>query len=127
MTVTPHVIARPRPRARGNQRLVGRHRDHRGRLQNIWIKLRTAIPGPRWGLHGADAILKLRAIITKGDLDAYWNYHLTHERAPVHASRYADGIPAQIDAPVADDGGVRRRPPSRARRCPARALRSPTA
>jgi hypothetical protein len=47
------------------------------------------ITGARWGLPGAEAILKLRAIITNGDFDEYWAYHLAQEHQRVHASRYA--------------------------------------
>jgi len=47
------------------------------------------ITGARWGLDGAEAILKLRAIHANGDFDAYWAYHLTHEHHRVHLSRYA--------------------------------------
>jgi len=54
------------------------------------VKDRMDITGARWGLHGAEAILKLRAIITNGDLDAYWAYHLAREHDRVHKTRYAD-------------------------------------
>ncbi len=37
------------------------------------------ITGACWGLPGAEAILKLRAIITNGDFDEYWVYHLAQE------------------------------------------------
>ena len=30
------------------------------------------ITGARWGVHAAEAILKLRALRTNGDFDAYW-------------------------------------------------------
>jgi hypothetical protein len=56
------------------------------------VKDRMDITGARWGLPGAEAILKLRAIITNTDFNAYWAYHLTRERERVHASRYADGL-----------------------------------
>lgn len=48
------------------------------------------ITGARWGLTGAEAILKLRAIHSNGDFDQYWNYHLTQEKLRVHQTRYAD-------------------------------------
>ena len=48
------------------------------------------ITGARWGLPGAEAILKLRAIISNGDFDAYWAYHLAQEHDRVHKSRYAN-------------------------------------
>jgi hypothetical protein len=50
------------------------------------------LTGARWGLPGAEAILKLRALRSNGDFDAYWNFHLTHEHQRVHQSRYADNI-----------------------------------
>ena len=54
------------------------------------VKDRMDITGARWGLPGAEAILKLRAIISNGDFDAYWAYHLAQEHDRVHKSRYAD-------------------------------------
>ncbi len=56
------------------------------------IKDRMDITGARWGLQGAEAILKLRAVITNGDLDEYWQYHLAHERHRNHDLRYANSI-----------------------------------
>jgi hypothetical protein len=56
------------------------------------VKDRMDLTGARWGLAGAEAILKLRALITNGDFDAYWNYHLTQEKQHVHANRYTNGI-----------------------------------
>ena len=52
------------------------------------IKDRMDITGARWGLAGAEAVLKLRAIKANGDFDAYWRYHLAQERHHVHESRY---------------------------------------
>jgi hypothetical protein len=52
------------------------------------IKDRMDITGARWGLAGAEAILKLRAIITNGDFEQYWRFHLTQERHHVHEARY---------------------------------------
>lgn len=48
------------------------------------------ITGARWGLPGAEAILKLRALISNGDFDDYWDYHLAQEHKRVHCSRYLD-------------------------------------
>jgi hypothetical protein len=56
------------------------------------IKDRMDITGARWGLQGAEAILKLRAIRSNGDFDEYWTYHLTKERQRNHQSRYANGV-----------------------------------
>ena len=52
------------------------------------IKDRMDITGARWGLAGAEAILKLRAIIANGDFDEYWRFHLAQERRHVHEARY---------------------------------------
>jgi hypothetical protein len=49
---------------------------------------RLDITGARWGLQGAEAILKLRALYTNGDLNAYWRFHLTQEHRRVHQPRY---------------------------------------
>jgi hypothetical protein len=40
---------------------------------------RLDISGARWGLQGAEAVLKLRALRTNGDFDAYWRFHVRHE------------------------------------------------
>ena len=40
---------------------------------------RLDITGARWGLDGAEAILTLRAVISNGDFDDYWCYHLAQE------------------------------------------------
>ena len=39
------------------------------------VKDRMDITGARWGLDGAEAILKLRALISNGEFDQYWRYH----------------------------------------------------
>ena len=54
------------------------------------VKDRMDITGARWGLAGAEAILKLRAIKANRDFDAYWHFHLTKEHHHVHQARYHD-------------------------------------
>jgi len=56
------------------------------------VKDRMDITGARWGLEGAEAILKLRALIASGDLDAYWRFHLRREHERIHHARYRDGL-----------------------------------
>jgi hypothetical protein len=46
------------------------------------------ITGARWGLDGAEAILKLRALIASGDFDSYWAFHLQEEHQRVYQARY---------------------------------------
>jgi hypothetical protein len=54
------------------------------------VKDRMDITGARWGLDGAEAILKLRALRSNGNWDQYWRYHLAQERQRVHETRYAN-------------------------------------
>ena len=65
--------------------LADPHRRHRRRLP---APGKDRI-GARWSLTGADAVLRLRALIANGDLDACWSYHLEQERRRVHRARYA--------------------------------------
>jgi hypothetical protein len=51
-------------------------------------KDRLDITGARWGLPGAEAVLKLRALVSNGDLDTYWAWHLRQDYQRVHHSRY---------------------------------------
>ena len=55
------------------------------------VKDRLDLTGSRWGLKGAEAILKLRALRSNGDFDDYWTFHLDKERQRVHEARYANG------------------------------------
>ena len=54
------------------------------------VKDRMDITGARWGLEGAEAILKLRALTASGDFDAYWRYHLRSEHERIHHARYRE-------------------------------------
>jgi hypothetical protein len=56
------------------------------------VKDRMDITGARWGLEGAEAILKLRALIASGDFDAYWRYHLRREHEHIHHARYRESL-----------------------------------
>lgn len=40
---------------------------------------RLDITGARWGLDGAEAVLKLRALNDNGDFAEYWTFHLAQE------------------------------------------------
>ena len=56
---------------------------------------RLDIGGARWGLDGAEAVLTLRAVISNGDFEEYWRFHLNASTSgstpavagPVHAWR----------------------------------------
>jgi len=54
---------------------------------------RLDITGARWGLQGAEAVLKLRALVCNGDFQAYWRFHLTQEHRRNHQARYQDKLP----------------------------------
>ena len=58
---------------------------------------RFDITGAVWGLRGAEAVLRLRAIKCSGDFDEYWRFHEDHERQRNHNSRYADGQPPLVE------------------------------
>lgn len=49
---------------------------------------RMALTGARWSLDGAEAVLRLRALNSNGDFDAYWAFHLAQEHRRVHEERY---------------------------------------
>lgn len=51
------------------------------------VKDRMERTGARWSLHGAEAVLRLRALWTNGDFEPYWVFHLHREYARNHASR----------------------------------------
>ena len=52
------------------------------------VQDRMGITGARWGLEGAQAMLWLRALHASGDLDTYWDYHITQEHQRNHLNRY---------------------------------------
>jgi hypothetical protein len=54
------------------------------------VRDRLDLTGARWGLEGAEAILLLRAVVTNGDFDDYWTYHLQQEQYRNHYSKYAN-------------------------------------
>ena len=39
------------------------------------INDRLDITGARWGLDGAEALLKVRSLKSSGDFDGYWQFH----------------------------------------------------
>ena len=56
------------------------------------VKDRMDITGARWGLDGAEAILKLRALISNGDFDQYWRFHLRREHERIHNAQYRESV-----------------------------------
>ena len=62
---------------------------------------RLDITGARWGLLGAEAVIKLRAIRSSGDFDEYWTFHEAQERNRNHGARYLRGRLPRILDPLA--------------------------
>jgi hypothetical protein len=56
------------------------------------IKDRMDLTGARWGLPGAESVLKLRALLSNDDFDDYWDYHLTQEKHRIHECCYQNGV-----------------------------------
>jgi uncharacterized protein UPF0236 len=56
------------------------------------VKDRMDRTGARWGLEGAETVLKLRALRANGDFEEYFAFHLRQEQRRVHGSRYAGGV-----------------------------------
>ena len=52
---------------------------------------RMDLTGARWSLAGAEAVLRLRALRSSHDFDAYWRFHEAQEHERNHAARYANG------------------------------------
>jgi hypothetical protein len=54
------------------------------------------ITGARWALAGAEAILRLRALRSSGDFEAYWEFHERREHHRNHAAFYTGAPPPTI-------------------------------
>jgi hypothetical protein len=54
------------------------------------VEDRMDLTGARWRLTGAEAVLRLRALRSSNDFDAYWMFHEQQEYERHHASHYAD-------------------------------------
>lgn len=61
------------------------------------VKDRMDITGARWGLSGAEAVLRLRSLRVSGDFQEYWRYHEKMEQDRNHVSKYDDGLPKLKD------------------------------
>ncbi len=64
------------------------------------INDRMDLTGARWRLPGAEAVLRLRSILSSGDFDDYWRFHEEAEAHRNHASRYADGKVPPVKRPA---------------------------
>jgi hypothetical protein len=64
------------------------------------VKDRMDITGARWGLSGAEAVLRLRSLRVSGDFDVYWDWHEKMAQERNHSSKYENGLP-----PLRDNDG----------------------
>jgi hypothetical protein len=58
---------------------------------------RPDITGTRWRLQGAEAVLTLRAVISNGDFDEYWRYHLTREHQRLYPAQHKESTHSAPD------------------------------
>lgn len=63
------------------------------------INDRLDLTGARWRLPSAEAVLRLRSMLSSGDFDTYWQFHEHEEARRNHASRYADGKVPEVKMP----------------------------
>ena len=74
------------------------------------VEDRMNLTGARWKLSGAEAVLRLRALRSSNDFDAYWMFHEQQEYERHHASRYADHrVPETIPSTASASRPSRRR------------------
>jgi len=53
------------------------------------VKDRMDITSARWGLQGAEAVLRLRSILKSNDFEVYWKHHITQEYHRNHEVKFA--------------------------------------
>jgi hypothetical protein len=63
------------------------------------VKDRMDLTGARWGLQGAEAVLKVRSLRASGDFEAYWSFHQQQECQRNHKSKYANNTLPPIRNP----------------------------
>lgn len=62
------------------------------------VKDRMDRTGARWGLEGAEAVLKLRSLQKTGDFEAYWEFHLEQEKRRNHLERPKRQAKSRLEA-----------------------------
>jgi len=78
MTVYVAPLLKSKSRLKYDQALAAGYPIATGVIEGACRHLindRFDITGARWGLHGAEAILKLRSINSSEDFEAYWIFH----------------------------------------------------
>ena len=64
------------------------------------INDRMDLTGARWRLPTAEAVLRLRSLLSSGDFDEYWAFHEEAEARRNHCSRYAHGAVPSLMTPA---------------------------
>jgi hypothetical protein len=64
------------------------------------INDRMDLTGARWRLPCAEAVLRLRSIMSSGDFEEYWRFHEAEEARRNHSSRYANGTVPPVGRPT---------------------------
>jgi len=64
------------------------------------VEDRMNLTGARWSLTGAEAVLRLRALRSSDDFDAYWQFHEQQEYKRNHTSHYANHQRPPYPSPV---------------------------
>jgi hypothetical protein len=73
------------------------------------VQDRMNLTGARWSLTGAEAVLRLRALRSSNDFDAYWKFHEQQEYQRNHASHYANHrVPGTVPSTVSSSRTSRR-------------------
>jgi hypothetical protein len=72
------------------------------------VNVRMNRTGARWSLQGAEAVLRLRALVKSGDFDEYWKFHEARELERNHLSHYADRRLPALDNPARRRSHLRR-------------------
>src|SRR6266853_1098998 len=73
------------------------------------VRDRMNLTGARWSLTGAEAVLRLRALRSSHDFDAYWKFHEKQEYKRNHASHYAGHrVPETVTSAASSSRASRR-------------------
>jgi len=64
------------------------------------VNMRMNRSGARWSLRGAEAVLRLRALVKSGDFDEYWKFHEAREQERTHFAKYADERLPRLHSPA---------------------------
>jgi hypothetical protein len=60
------------------------------------VKNRMELPGARWSVSGAEAILQLRSVVKSQDWDAYWAFYTTHIQQPKYLPPEVNSLNLQL-------------------------------